>query len=407
MHKLWHIAFEEIRFHTGQASFWLSLLLMVGMFTAVGAFPRLQEATQNSGLADIETAFSESEVIRTPTGLIDLASIIQTIPPEQNLTRFTDETTAQQALTDGMIESYYLIPADYIETGNVVEVRLTPQLVVPQDFAMQAIIRQNLLAQADTPNLAERLEQPFIIQNEGPPIPPLSFMAVGIQIESLTAAFLVTILFTFLINMSGALLLRALQREAEANVLEMIVSSTTPSQFIVGKLLGISLIILVQGSVTLLAGLLTYGQTGTNVAELSPTFILIAIPYVLGGYVAYSGTMMCVAALWPNFAESSQLQFIVRFVAVLPIAGVLFILPDPNSTLAITLTLVPFLSPMLMPFRILLTQVAGWQLLASLLLLLAWCSGLVWLSTRLFRTQSLLTGRTPMLKAIRAAFVGR
>ena len=62
---------------------------------------------------------------------------------------------------------------------------------------------------------------------------------------------------------------------------------------------------------------------------------------------------------------------------------------------------------MLMPFRILLTQVAGWELLASFLLLLGWCSGLVWLSTRLFRTQSLLTGRTPMFKAIRAAFVNK
>ena len=185
------------------------------------------------------------------------------------------------------------------------------------------------------------------------------------------------------------------------------ITSTTPVQFIGGKLLGLSALVLLQASVTLLIGLMVYGRNpnGLGPAALSPDLIVVALPFLLLGYLAYSGTMLCIAAILPNLAESTQLQFFIRIASLMPMLGVVFILPNANGPMAVWLTTLPIFAPLLMPFRVLITAVPAWQIIVSLLVQLAWAAFLIWLATRLFRVYSLLTGRTPMLRALWTAVV--
>jgi ABC-2 type transport system permease protein len=73
--------------------------------------------------------------------------------------------------------------------------------------------------------------------------------------------------------------------------------------------------------------------------------------------------------------------------------------------MAVWLTTLPIFAPLLMPFRVLITAVPPWQIILSLLVQLAWAGLLIWVATRLFRVYSLLTGRTPMLRALWTAVV--
>ena len=86
---------------------------------------------------------------------------------------------------------------------------------------------------------------------------------------------------------------------------------------------------LIQAGATLLVGLLVYGRNpdGLGPAAIPPGLIAIALPYVLLGYLAYSGTMLCIAAILPNLAENTQLQFFIRLASLMPMLGVVFILP--------------------------------------------------------------------------------
>jgi ABC-2 type transport system permease protein len=281
--------------------------------------------------------------------------------------------------------------------------------LVATDGAVRQLIVNNLIATAGVPFLAERLQTPAVMINEGPPLVEVSFVPADLDLSVLSAALLVSLLFTYIINGSGALLLRAFQREAEAGVLEVVITSVTPAQFIGGKLLGLSILVLIQAGLTLLSGLLVYGQNpdGSGPAGLPPEVIPVVVLYLLFGYLAYSGLMLAIASLWPLMAESTQLQFFFRFALLTPLIGAVFILPDADGPLAVVLTMVPIASPLLMPFRVLITAVPTWQIGLSLLLLLAWAWFLLWLSTRLFRAHGLLTGRTPMLRAVWLALAGR
>jgi ABC-2 type transport system permease protein len=407
--KAWQVAREELIFNLGQWSFVISTLLMVVVFAAAGAAPRLRSAAEESPLADMETIFVVETVVTTPTGLVDYSGLVRELPAEQSLFAFEDEAAAQAALNAGEIEGYYVIAADFMESGAVTQVSADPQLLVATDGAVRQLIVNNLIATAGVPFLAERLQTPAVMINEGPPLVEVSFVPADLDLSVLSAALLVSLLFTYIINGSGALLLRAFQREAEAGVLEVVITSVTPAQFIGGKLLGLSILVLIQAGLTLLSGLLVYGQNpdGSGPAGLPPEVIPVVVLYLLFGYLAYSGLMLAIASLWPLMAESTQLQFFFRFALLTPLIGAVFILPDADGPLAVVLTMVPIASPLLMPFRVLITAVPTWQIGVSLLLLLLWAWFLLWLSTRLFRAHGLLTGRTPMLRAVWWALAGR
>jgi ABC-2 type transport system permease protein len=55
-------------------------------------------------------------------GYVDHSGLIRALPPdidEAHLLAYSDENQAQQALGSGEVTAYYVIPADYVETGAV------------------------------------------------------------------------------------------------------------------------------------------------------------------------------------------------------------------------------------------------------------------------------------------------
>ena len=103
---------------------------------------------------------------------------------------------------------------------------------------------------------------------------------------------------------------------------------------------------------------------------------------------------MAIAAMWPDFRESGALLGAMRLLSLAPLIGALFILPNPNGPIAVTLTIFPLTAHLLMPFRMLITPVPMWQWGLGFLSLLVWTGIWVWLSMRLFRAYGLLTGRS-------------
>lgn len=404
MGKLLSVAREEIAVYLRQWTFYVSLAIMVGTFVAVGAFPQLRRAAAESPLSEIETVFTVEETLTVPTGYVDLAHMIQIVPADQaaNFLAFPDEQTAAIALERGDIESYYLIEPDFIETGLVRQITLDPTLISKTDAAVEQLLKNNLLLKIDDPRLAARLAHPFDLIRDGPPRPVFRFIPEGVEISVIASAGLVVMLFTYLTNASSHLLLTALHRETEARVLEALIASTTPAQFIGGKLIGLTTLVLLQASLALAGGVLVYGQHANSFspAALPLHVILAALPYLLLGYLGFSMTTLSIAAVFPTLKESFQLQFFMRFVILTPLVGALFILPNAHSTPSVALTLFPLTAPLLMPFRMIMTAVPAWQILTGIGLLIAWDGFQFWLCTRLFRAHSLLTGRTATLRAL-------
>ncbi|MEM7345139.1 MAG: ABC transporter permease [Chloroflexota bacterium] len=410
MIKLLQITREELSYHLRQWVFYLTSLGMPLMVAALGAIPQLQQATEETPLASVETIFTETETIEAPTGYVDEAEIIQQVPDihAEKLLLFPDTEAAAEALDSGDIESYYLIAADYVQSGTVTQFSNRPQLLAGVDDVITQLLRDNLLQSLDDPRLANRLEQPVNLVRRGPPRPVFSFIPSSTDLQELTAAGIILVLFAYLINVGGVLLLKSLQRESQARVFEVLVASTTAEQFIGGKLLALTLLTLSQAGLTLVAASLVYGRNsgGFGPSALPVSTILLSTPYLLVGYLAYSGLVMSFATIWPNLPESATLLAMLRLAAFSPVLGVLFILPNPDGIVATILILLPPTAPLLMPFRLLLGAIPFWQWGLGLFGLIVTAAFLIWISIRLFRAQTLLTGRSATLPALWATLRG-
>ncbi|MBN2354575.1 ABC transporter permease [candidate division KSB1 bacterium] len=92
----------------------------------------------------------------------------------------------------------------------------------------------------------------------------------------------------------------------------------------------------------------------------------------------------------------------INFPSVIPVIfSTFFLVPvikDPNSTLAVILSLIPTSTPLLMMLRqIMPTGVPAWQLLLGVVNMVVFTLALVWLGGRIFRIGILLQGKAPTL----------
>ncbi len=405
MFKLLIVAQQEMLYYLRQWTFYLGLLIMPLLFAAFGAIPRIQDATEEMPLPEVETILNTPSIeLESRVGYVDHAGLIVDLPnfDAGELIEFSGVIAATEAMNQGEIESFYLITADYVQSGQVAQYSNNPQLLTDTDAAIQAVLRDNLSLTLENPDLAARLDAPVNFVRPGPAPPIFTFIPTDLQMSRLISAGLVMGLFVYTINIGGNLLLRALHREVQARVLEVMVVNTTPEQFIGGKLLGLTALTLGQAGLTLIAGLLVYGQNpdGSGPSALPLDILLLSLPFLLLGFLAYCGGIMAIAALWPDFRESGTLLSIMRLLTLSPLIGALFILPNPNGSIAIFLTLFPLTSHLLMPFRMLITPVSPWQWAAGILILTLWTAWWIWVSMRLFRVQGMLTGRSSHPKVL-------
>ena len=69
----------------------------------------------------------------------------------------------------------------------------------------------------------------------------------------------------------------------------------------------------------------------------------------------------------------------------------------PNSPLAVTLTMIPFFSPILMVFRIMVQTPPFWQIALSLAICVATTLAVIQVSAKIYRVGILMYGKRPSL----------
>jgi hypothetical protein len=102
-----------------------------------------------------------------PDGYIDRSGLILSIPsavPDGELIEFTDEAAAQDALNKKSIRGYYLIPLDYLHTGEIIYVRFdyNPLSASEQSGLIEWVLRVNLLG-GDV-RLANQISDPLDLE---------------------------------------------------------------------------------------------------------------------------------------------------------------------------------------------------------------------------------------------------
>jgi ABC-2 type transport system permease protein len=238
--------------------------------------------------------------------------------------------------------------------------------------------------------------------------------------------FALAIFVAFLLYMSiifyGQSMLSGVIEEKTTRVAEVVVSSVSPETLLAGKVIGVSAVGLTQQIIWIVGALLILvyrAHTATPPAfpgastaagpsiltlitsNISLAMALELVLFFLLGFIFFGSLYAAVGATVSNESEARQAA---QPVIILLIISVIFIQPvatAPTSTMAHVLTLLPFSSPILMPLRMALTDVAPAELGASLVILLLSCVGAVWLAARIYRVGLLMYGKRPTWSELR------
>lgn len=221
------------------------------------------------------------------------------------------------------------------------------------------------------------------------------------------ALIFVMLLFTMIFGY-GTQLMRALFEEKSARIIEVLISSVSPFQIMMSKIIGQGMVAMAQllawalmGVVLLAAGSGMVGRMGDGLAILgSPKFILWFTVYLLLGYFLYSCWFAMVGAIVSSEQEAQPLIGPIVMILIFPVIAMLSVINEPNSTWIRVLSIVPPLSPPAMIMRMNLTTVPLWEILLSVALLVLAVLGAGWVVARIFRIGILMTGKRPTLPEV-------
>lgn len=205
--------------------------------------------------------------------------------------------------------------------------------------------------------------------------------------------------------------MRSVLEEKRDKVVEIIVSAMRPADLMLGKILGVGLVGLTQLGIWIGSAILIYQSGLPAMMKLNPEanfeMIRAAIPgmgyvgllllYFLGGYFMYSSLYAAVGAMCSTDEEAQQAQFPVIMLLVVPIVFVTGVIQDPDSTLSVGLSFVPFFTPILMFARAVAGGAAAWEVAASAVLMAVTVVAIAWLAGRIYKVGILMTGKRPTL----------
>ncbi|MBQ2033286.1 MAG: ABC transporter permease [Alistipes sp.] len=242
-------------------------------------------------------------------------------------------------------------------------------------------------------------------------------------------------LYMFLI-IYGSMVMTSVIEEKGSRVLDVLVSSVSPFQLMLGKILGVASVAVTQiaiwgvlvcgigavvlpalmpedvmqtveavqmGQMTTIeadidADLLSAVSLATDVGGLVMMFVWLLL-FLVGGFLFYSAMFAAVGSAVDSIQDANQLQTPITVPIILALILAMSVFNDPNSTLAFWGSIIPFTSPVVMMARVPF-GIPTWQIVLSLVLLYASVVAMAWAAGKIYRVGIFMHGKKPSFKEL-------
>ncbi len=235
----------------------------------------------------------------------------------------------------------------------------------------------------------------------------------------------------------GMMLLRGVMEEKTNRIAEVIVSSVKPFELMMGKIIGIGAVGLTQflmwivliivlssaaqafiphdtlqqvhtmqqnGGVMPGGNLMQASESAQKIYSIQhalgtanwPLLISCFIFYFLGGYLFYAALFAAIGSVIEDVQNSQSLTLPVTMPIIFSFLIMSIVVYSPDTSLAIWSSIIPFSSPIVMMTRIAYGvpgTVPYWQLIVSMLFLVAGFLFTTWLAGKIYRTGILMYGK--------------
>jgi ABC-type Na+ efflux pump permease subunit len=188
--------------------------------------------------------------------------------------------------------------------------------------------------------------------------------------------------------------------EKMQRIAEVLLSSVTPFQLMMGKLIGGVGVALTLTTVYL-AGAYWAGRQYGFVDSITPSLMAWFVLQTALAVIMFGSIFIAIGAACSDMKEAQAMMGPVMILICIPLFVLTQILREPDSGFALGMSLVPIATPMLMTSRIsMLPNMPLWQPLAGIGIVLLTTILFVYIAARIFRVGILMQGKGANLKTM-------
>lgn len=339
-------------------------------------------------------------------------------------------------LESGQYDGYVYVPASAKDNGDTIQLVSAKSITIITRGQIESMLNKSLeekrlLSLNIRPSQLDSIQHSKVVKFTTIEGAEDSEVKAGVSygVGYISGFLIYIILFIY-----GTMVMRGVMEEKVSRIAEVIVSSVKPFQLMLGKIFGIGAVGLVQFIIwvvlvfglQLLLPLLFPGLMGhmpqqpispggmgaaqsaqasgamagimQGLSEINfPLIIGCFIFYFLGGYLLYSSLFAAVgSAVNEDPQDAQSLMLPITMPIIFAIVIMTKAVNEPASGLAVFGSLFPLTSPIVMMARIahgVPYPVPYWQLITSMVLLIAGFLGTAWVAAKIYRTGILLYGK--------------
>ena len=239
--------------------------------------------------------------------------------------------------------------------------------------------------------------------------------------------FFIGMLLYMFVFIYGSMILRSVLEEKTSRIVEIIISSVKPTQLMMGKIIGTSLVAFTQIFIwialslvisTLVSSIFGVSTSDFNSLDVSDAQvnsgiqiffsalfnlpllnILIAfVFFFISGLFLYGSLFAAIGAAVDSETDANQFMFPLSMPLIIGLyVGIFTVAEDPSGTIPTIFSHIPFTSPIVMMMRI-PYGVPIYEQIISLAILIATFFGTVWFAAKIYRVGILMYGQKPSYK---------
>jgi ABC-2 type transport system permease protein len=222
------------------------------------------------------------------------------------------------------------------------------------------------------------------------------------ELKSFLQPMVLTLMMFMVIFLAAQPMLESAMEEKTLRISEVLLGSLTPTQLLLGKLLGnvaASLLVFAFYATGIAVLLTVMGKTDLLPMRVLPWFVLFQVL----GVLFYSSIFVAIGASVKELKEAQAMLMPVWIVLLIPMMVWIVVLRDPAGTLAVGLSLFPPSAPMINVLRLGSdVQIPIWQPLLGMVFLLLSTLAVIWMSGRIYRASLL---RSDSVKSLAQLFL--
>ncbi len=218
----------------------------------------------------------------------------------------------------------------------------------------------------------------------------------GNQILSFVFSFL---LYLSLI-LSGTMIMRSVIQEKNNKIVEVLLSSVNSKELMTGKIIGAGLTSIAQMTIWLIPLMLVISTSWFVLPQdLIMDITLFQVFYVLLnffiGLITFLGLFATVGSIFDNDQDAQSSIWPLMMLLIIPFYIAISMQNNPEGMIGIVASMFPFASIIVMPARMALVDIPGWQFFTAVIVNIATMLLIFPLAGKIYRVGILMSGKKP------------